>query len=166
MSTNGIAKRRPGRPSLLTPERKARIVAAVKCGMSCKAACAATGIASSTFYLWQQKGGDPDAPPEYSEFLEELTQAKEEGQAARVALIQRAGQKDWRALAWLLERTDPEQWSLRYQIEHSVQQPQTVADFFSQLRTRREEAALENVALPSGSGTVLEGRPVPSEEDG
>jgi hypothetical protein len=34
-----------------------------------------------------------------------------------VECIQRAGEVDWRAAAWLLERRNPAAWSIRYQQE-------------------------------------------------
>ncbi len=57
--------------------------------------------------------------PEYRRFWRELTQAEQEGQTARVAIIQRAAKNDWRAAGWLLERLDPERWSLRHKVEHT-----------------------------------------------
>ncbi len=86
---NGMVKRRIGRPSKLTPETEARIVSAVRCGASFKSACMAGGISERTFQRWRQKGEHEDAKPEYRRFWRELTQAEQEGQTARVAIIQR-----------------------------------------------------------------------------
>ncbi len=81
----------------------------------------AAGICERTFYAWKSKGESPDAPPEYSHFLQELTRAEQEGHAARLALIQKAARTDWRAAAWMQERLDPERWSLKHRVEHSGQ---------------------------------------------
>ena len=111
-------KRGPGQPSKLTPERKQKILAAVRCGASYKSACLAAGICEKTFQNWRRRASEPGSPAKYVRFLRELQSAEEEGQVARLATIQRASQRDWKAAAWLLERLDPTRWSVRYQIEH------------------------------------------------
>ena len=125
---NGMVKRRIGRPSKLTPETQARIVSAVRCGASFKNACVAAGISERTFQRWRQKGEHQGAKTEYRRFWRDLTQAEQEGQTARLAIIQEAARNDWRAAAWLLERMDPERFSLRYKIEHSGKVGSPVAD--------------------------------------
>ena len=142
---NGVVPRKPGRPSKLTPQRKDKILAAVRCGASFKTACGAAGIHESTFYRWQERGAEQDAPSEYREFCEDLTHAEEEGNAARVALIMRAAKTDWRAAAWLLERTNPDRWSMRYKIEHSGQREMTLVEVLTALRSDLPDqpAALE-----------------------
>ncbi len=112
-------KRPPGRPSKLTADIQSRIVSAVRCGASFKNACVAAGISERTFQRWRQKGEHQGAKTEYRRFWRDLTQAEQEGQTARLAIIQKAARNDWRAAAWLLERMNPERFSLRYKIEHS-----------------------------------------------
>ena len=120
--TNGLQKpkRKPGRPSKLTPEVMATIIAEVKCGAPNNVACAAAGIGSSTFHRWMERASDPEAPVEYREFREALMRARQEGIAARLAIIQKAARNDWRAAAWLLERDLPDVFSLKYRVEHSA----------------------------------------------
>jgi hypothetical protein len=146
-ANDGELERRPrgriGRPSKLTPETKEKILTAVKCGAPFKTACAAAGICEATFYAWKQKGETQGTPPEYAEFLEELTQALEEGNAARAALIMRAAKTDWRAAGWLLERLDPERWSVRYKVEHSAA-PVSIADALLALRRRQAELEIRD----------------------
>ncbi len=135
---NGTAmqRRRPGRPSKLTPQTMALILAAIKCGAPNKVACAAAGIHAATMYKWLDKGRErPDS--EYGEFRDELTRARQEGRVSRLGIIQKAAKMDWRAAAWLLERDMPDEFSLRYKIEHSVSGEVTLADALRALRTDR-----------------------------
>ena len=111
--------RKRGRPPKLTPETEARILGAVRCGVSQKIACEAAGVGVSTLTTWKRIANDPDAPPEYQEFAKGLKRARQEGIVARVALVQKAAQSDWRAATWLLERDCPETYSLKQRVEHS-----------------------------------------------
>ena len=144
----GLVKHSPGRPSKLTPETEARIVSAVRCGASFKSACMAGGISERTFQRWRQKGELPDAKPEYRRFWRELTQAEQEGQTARVAIIQKAARDDWRASAWLLERMDPERWSLRHKIEHTGSVGLTFGQVLRLAEERNREASGMSLFAP------------------
>ena len=138
MSTtaNEVVRRRPGRPSKLTPQTMALILAAIKCGASNKIACAGAGIHEDTLYGWIEKGRERPGS-DYAEFSEKLTRARQEGRISRMAIIQQAARTDWRAAAWLLERDMPDEFSLRYKIEHSVSGEVTLADALRALRTDR-----------------------------
>jgi hypothetical protein len=104
-------------------------------------ACAAAGIAEETMYAWLRKADEPGARKEYAEFSKALTRARQEGIAARVAIIQRAARDDWRAAAWLLERDLPDVYSLKFRVEHSAA-PQTLADAIASLREDRKRPPL------------------------
>ncbi len=138
MANNGTAmqKRRPGRPSKLTPQTMALILAAIKCGASNKIACAAADICPETLYAWKRRG-EEEPGSEYSDFLQQLTRARQEGRIRRLAMIQKAAKFDWRAAAWLLERDLPDEFSMRYKIEHSVSGEVTLADAMRGLRSDR-----------------------------
>ena len=112
-------KRRRGRPSKLTPEVEARIFGAVRCAAPDHVACAAAGIAPSTLTLWQRRARDPNAPRQYRRFAKRLAAARHEGNVGRLAMMHKAAQTDWRAAAWLLERTLPRDFSPRQRVEHS-----------------------------------------------
>jgi len=130
-------RRRPGRPSKLTPDTVDRILNAVRCGAPNKVACAAAGVSEQAFYKWQQRADEPGASKEYREFVEALTRARQEGIAARLAIIQKASRMDWRAAAWLLERDLPEAFSLKFRVEHSAA-PQNIGDMIASLREDRD----------------------------
>jgi hypothetical protein len=151
-------RRRPGRPSKLTPESASRILAAVRCGCPNTIACRSAGIGESTLYQWLDFARDrPDS--EYAEFAERLEEARDEGVAARLALIQKAAVKDWRAAAWLLERDVPDRFSMRFRVEHEAS-PTTVAEFFQRAAERHREIERANgtngnpaALLPPPNGT-------------
>ena len=138
---NAVAKRRPGRPSALTPDTEAMILNAIRCGSSYRSACVAAGVGERSFHRWKSKGQEEGAPSEYRRFWQALTRAEHEGQIARLAVIQKASRVDWRAAAWLAERMEPERLSIRYRVEHSAR-PMTVAEALAQLRDRRPSPKL------------------------
>ena len=149
-----LARRKIGRPSKLTPPTRDTILAAVKCGASFRTACMAGGVSETTFYNWKNRAAEPNAPQDYVEFLQQLTHAIEEGQAARLALIMQAARSDWRAASWLCERIDPKRWSLRFQIEHSVtEKPFTFTDAMAAIECQERLYAAESAGLLEGSGT-------------
>ena len=139
--TNGKTKRPLGRPSKLTPDTEARILNAIRCGAPNKVACAAAGIGERTLYQWLEKSKElPDS--EYAQFAQSLTRARQEGIAARLAIIQKAAGQDWRAAAWLLERDLPEVFSLKFRVEHSVGPP-SFAQALAMLREDRQPRQLK-----------------------
>jgi hypothetical protein len=135
--------RRPGRPSALTPEVEARILASIQCGTPRKTACVAAGVAVSTFHGWLQRAKERPSS-EYARFAEKLDQAREEGITARMAMINRAARDgDWRAAAWLLERDLPETFSLKCRVEHSASAPLKWTDVLA--KVRENQAHLKKV---------------------
>ena len=58
MKSNGTAmqKRRPGRPSKLTPQVVAMILTAIRCGASNRIACEGAGICPETLCAWKRRG--------------------------------------------------------------------------------------------------------------
>lgn len=81
-----------------TPERLAAIVEAVRNGAYAKHAAIAAGIGETTLWEWQQ--ADPA-------FAETIAQAQAERTNAAIQSIADHGMRDWKANAWLLERTQP-----------------------------------------------------------
>ena len=67
IAKSGTRKRRPGRPSKLTPEVMTTIVSAIKCGAPDKVACAAVGIHPATLCDWKNKAAERPRS-EYSKF--------------------------------------------------------------------------------------------------
>lgn len=97
-----------GRPQAYTPEKAAKIIAAVRKGLPYKLAAAAGGVSYNTFIRWRNDGSNPDGPPHFRQFLNQLRQAEAEAAGRLLALIEKSGKTNWQAAAWILERRYPD----------------------------------------------------------
>jgi transposase-like protein len=92
-------KKKRGRRSLLTAAMQRRICALLRQGHTIATTCAAVGINESTFYDWGSQ---------FPEFSKRTTHARANG---KVTLVRRIlAEKDWRAIAWYLERCWPQEF--------------------------------------------------------
>ena len=107
---------RTGRPTKLTPETQARIVDAIRDGMTYETACALSSITYSTFRNWII-AGENTGDGIYYEFLQSVKKANAEAEAELVQRIKSAGQREWQANAWILERRYPDRWGRRDRTE-------------------------------------------------
>lgn len=125
-----------GRPSKLTKELHDQIVQVIRAGNYIETACAYVGINKSTFYEWLKRGAREkqrvDQNPrarirkEERKFVD-LSNAVEKALAHAeirdVAMIAKAGEENWQASAWRLERKFPKRWgrkdNLQANIEHT-----------------------------------------------
>ena len=98
----GLAQGRPGRPrKLADPQRRETLLKALEAGHTYKAACASAGLSEDAFARYRA---------EYADFADDVRQAEAKAAIRLVGQILEAGDKDWRALAWWLERRFPEEW--------------------------------------------------------
>ena len=109
-----------GRPTKLTSELEARIVALIRVGNYIETAAATCGINKTTLYDWLKRGARANSGP-YHEFSNAVEKALAEAEARDVARIDQAINENWQVAAWRLERKFPERWGRkdRQQIEHS-----------------------------------------------
>lgn len=153
--------------SIPLPERLVEYLAA---GNYFEAACAAVGLAPKLGYEWMRIGEEWEAEDEaeipadrriYREFRHAVLNAREAAQARMLREIERAAPQDWRAAAWILERTHPARYSrierLRVggdgdaepiRVEHVETDPDFIGDV---MRIYREAGVLPDV--DSGNGT-------------
>lgn len=109
-----------GRPSEFTAEVEKAILDALAAGASIRSACGAAGIGTTTFYRWLSQAEGADAPEHFRAFRDASTRARSQARVAYAAVIRRAANEgDWRAAAWFLERSEPEEWAQRQKLEHS-----------------------------------------------
>lgn len=111
--TTREGRRRAGqRPRLLrlTPKLRASILEMILTGVPIGTAAVACGIPKRTFFDWLSKGRGEDAADPYRTFAVEVDEAQEAWAARAVRRIDAAGEKDYRALAWLLERRRPDEF--------------------------------------------------------
>ena len=117
------------RPSKLTQETAAVIIASIQAGAFANAAAAAAGIAESTFYAWLRRGeaaqatrdrGQPVAPQErrFLEFSEAIARASAQAEVAAANLLFEAASADWRAAVAWLERRHPTRWRPAAKVQH------------------------------------------------
>jgi len=72
-------------------------------------ACELAGIHYDTFTIWMKK----------SEFYEAIKKAEVEFKQTLIGQIKKAGQRQWQANAWLLERKFQDEFVIKQKIEHS-----------------------------------------------
>ncbi len=105
--------RRRGRPCGLTPQKEKCLFNAIRQGLTYRQAAALAGISYMTFNRWKKRGALDDAPPELRDFCDHIAEAEAKAALACVSTISKAGRRDWRASAWILERRYPEDWGRR-----------------------------------------------------
>lgn len=102
----------------------------IKTGVNNKDVCSYLGISQTTFYRWLNK------PQTDNQRLlcESLQKAEVQRKAHHLQTITKAADKDWKASAWLLERTMPLEFSLsnhRFQTmveQHEKDNPRPIID--------------------------------------
>lgn len=97
------------RPTKLTREIHEKIVTLVRAGNYRETAAAATGISPVTLREWLRRGARGGGGI-YRAFAEDVDRAEAESEARDILEITKAGKKDWKALAWRLERRFPKRW--------------------------------------------------------
>lgn len=102
-----------------TDERVERILEALSSGQTRRVAAACGGVSDDTLRRWIMAD---------AELSLRVSAAESQAQLALVACIRNAADHDWRAAAWLLERRDPANWSLRQQlaVHATTQEPMKV----------------------------------------
>lgn len=93
-----------------TPETASAIIDALSLGMLRRQACHVAGVDKKLFSAWRKQGlAAPDG--KLGQFARDVAAAESRGIAVRLQQIAQAGVADWRASAWWLEHTHPEQFS-------------------------------------------------------
>jgi hypothetical protein len=88
-----------GRPTKLSNEVEQDICAAIENGATLRASAEAAGIAYETMNEWMK-----DARPRYVKFSDSVRRANARARTELIKQVKQHGRKDWRALAWILER--------------------------------------------------------------
>jgi Homeodomain-like domain len=110
-ATSKSRDRRAGRRDSLAQGVEQQLLAALRTGATIGEAAAAAGISRSTVHRWVARGEGQDG--RFQNFAEAVAQARAEAKVGAIAAVRRAMPEDWRAAAFYLERTDPEQWGRR-----------------------------------------------------
>lgn len=108
-----------GRPTSLTPEVQATIIAAIEAGNYRSTAAAAAGVHRNRMAEWEKRGESGEEP--YASFACALQTAEAKAEIQLVAELRAAepgipavrGADLWQAKAWLLERRFASRWCAR-----------------------------------------------------
>jgi hypothetical protein len=100
-------ERKPGRPSIRTPETENILLEAAETGAPIKACCATARISYETFRTWCMS--DP-------EIAFQFYQARERGRVNALSILQQASSEDWRAAAEWLRLAHRAEYSTRAEI--------------------------------------------------
>jgi hypothetical protein len=122
------------RPTKLTAERAARIMALVAEGCHKTVAARAGGISDSTYRAWMARGRDAERDDEgaavnkahepYVTFHDSIQQAEALAEVAAVTRIRDAATAgSWKAAAWFLERKHCDRWGRRDQATQELSGP-------------------------------------------
>lgn len=112
-----------GRPDTITEDKVQEFERLLTAGTYIETACAVVGVPRSTFNDWMVRGRKEGVEHRaYQLFRERIEAAMAKFEARHAANIAHAGvQGDWRASAWLLERTSPERYAKPSQRAHAQQ---------------------------------------------
>lgn len=108
-----MAGKTPGRKPKLDRQTETRLLALLKAGVPKEVACAGVGIASRTLRIWMERARNGEE--KYEEFADKVEAAQAEAQAAMLVKIRKFGDKDWKAMAWVLERVFSETYGYKSQ---------------------------------------------------
>ncbi len=149
-ASKGILPRpkRNGAPSKLTPEIQEQIVKAISIGAYIETAAAYAGITKDTLYKWLKRGAKQRSGP-YKNFSDAVGKAIAVAEMRDVQRIDKAGETQWQAVAWRLERKHPKKWGrkeiMRLETEDtkdsSFREPQDLHQAIVSIVERAEEEA-------------------------
>jgi len=113
---------RTGRTPKMESWRVERFMQALSTLASMRVCCSYAGISTRTLSRWLENGRrdreqrqDDDEPTSiYETFLQQYERVSAESELRALGHIQLAGEKNWTAFAWLLERRRPDDYSRKW----------------------------------------------------
>lgn len=143
------------RPSISTENVRDDLLTALESGMPPEHAAGYAGVDPAELWSWVQKGEDQKRRGVrglFRAFLIEFEDSRARGMARHHRNVAQAGEQDWHASAWILERVDPKNYGSKLQVLVKDEQ----RSFLEKLRaglTRDEFKKVLTIALePSGGG--------------
>lgn len=143
-----------GRPCELTSAVQETIVGLLRAGNYLETAAAYAGVNKVTVYKWLKRGARslrkssktgepiPEAELAFVEFSNAVQRARAEAEARALQLIAKAGESQWQAAAWRLERMFPQRWGRSNRVEVSGPNGEPVA---VNVKRDRIDKALKNL---------------------
>lgn len=153
-----------GRPLTLTDALAKELVGLLRLGLTQTDACLAVNLSRSTFYSWISRARDlsntdPDPSKLTTEelrlldFLDAVTRARSRAKADAVAAIRDAYGSDWRAAAWFLERSFPDEYGRRDTVAVEGDETVEIRVLWPEDLHTYEEAEIIDVDDPSPNGS-------------
>lgn len=138
-----------------------KILQALRTGASLEACSAYAGIPRSTFFRWLTTGRRPDAEPIYRQLAEQVDEALAVFEVTAMARITKAGEEQWQADAWRLERKFPDRYGRRTRVDGNVTVQAVPFIDTSQLTIEEQEQLLTLLrkAQPQQDQLPADGRP-------
>jgi hypothetical protein len=91
----------------IPPKTRNEILERIKRGVPAGTAATSCGINRRSFQRWLQLGREEGAREPYRSFADQVDRAFAEWQVKSIRHIDDAGERDWKAAAWQLERLVP-----------------------------------------------------------
>lgn len=143
-------KKQTGRISVLTPALTKNIATRMRAINSLEDAAVHCGVHRSTVFTWLAKGREQKVGP-YRDFLDAIERAKAARRIGFAAQLLSHGKKNWQAIAWLAERTDPQHFGLRIKVHVSEEVERMQDKLQRHLSPEEYERALEALSQPDDS---------------
>lgn len=107
-------------PRAITEVRRAAFLEALESGLTILGACRASGVPRTSLYRALGYADDPDADPACAAFRADMESARATAQREAIGVIREAGRKgDWRAAAWYLAKSFPDEYGDRVQVQQA-----------------------------------------------
>jgi hypothetical protein len=100
-----------GRPTSCTPEVTAEVCKWLASGCYVETACNLAGIHKGTHYDWLKRAETGEQP--FADYADAIQRAENQAEARAVALINKAGEEDPKALQWWLSHRHSDRWADR-----------------------------------------------------
>lgn len=108
------------KPLSLTHDLAMAFCSLVESGMPLNRSCELLHISRQTYFQWLKRAKSGEEP--FASFVRMLAAADARKTARLISGIERHGEKDWKALAWILERSNREEFgkTKRVDVNHQV----------------------------------------------
>lgn len=120
---NKAPRGKRGRPTKLTPELTDQICRVIEAGNYIETAARYCGVDKRSLFAWMQRGNEQKAKRRrgiHRDFLHAVEKALAAAEARSVARIVKAGENQWQAEAWRLERKHPKRWGRKNHLTAEV----------------------------------------------
>lgn len=131
--------------SRLTPELTDQLCRLIKQGNHIEPAIWSLGVSENTYYYWMRRGMHENEG-RYRDFYVSVCKAKGDREISAVSLIRTAAEEDWKAQAWLLEKTVEERYGRRVRILSS-ERDRISEEFLRRLGQKLDAGTLEKISV-------------------